>query len=434
MHSNSNNHPEEYNMKMYKYLFILCLLLNVTQMLASDNYRAHRYDEFTSLSVNENSIVFVGNSITDMHNWPEAFGNDPRIVSRGVSGGFSHEVLDNVYSWVCGHPAKVFIMIGTNDLRNGSEPSAIAKNIQQTVDIIRTESPETEIYLQSVLPAADGGNKSDSTIMLTNTLIEAICVKTEKCTFVNLFHLLSGVKTQGWPYSADADHLHISALSYRLWCKAIEPYMDGLKCVYPEDTEVLQNRYEDTSVTGLRYSYFSVQPTCADDIIFIGDGLVQSGEWHELLPGSRIKNHGMGWEVVSGSISITSKIIDATLSENGSVLRQMPKVILLYTGSTSYDAVAYDALIKKIHSYGSDIKVYCVSLLPNIEHYLSTNASIEYLCNQNPNTYYLDVATPLAPHIHEADYFTNKHPYHQTYLTIAQQIGLQVNWVSQPYK
>lgn len=417
---------------MHRSNLILRLLLALVAMtmlpagvLASENYRAHRYNEFKGLAVNENSIVFVGNSITDMQNWPEAFGNDPRIISRGVSGGYSFEMLANVANWVTGHPAKVFIKIGTNDLRSGYTTQSVADNIRKTVDIIRQESPATQIYLQSILPAADGGNKSDATIAETNNLIEAICQETENCTYIDLNSKLTGIKTQGWPYSADADHLHISALSYKIWCETIEPYMDGLKSVYPEDTEALQNRYDDTTVFGLRCSYFSVQPTCADDIIFIGDGLVQSGEWNELLPGSGIKNHGSGWEVSAGSIANTSTLIDATLAANGSVKREMPKAVILYTGSTGYDATAYEALVSKIHGYGQDIKVYCVSLLPNIGGYTTSNESIEAICEATDNTEYIDVATALAGHTSEAAYFTNNHPYYMSYVTIAQQIAAQ---------
>lgn len=406
-------------------LAVVAFVAFAASTMASDNYRAHRYNEFKGLTVNERSIVFVGNSITDMQNWPEAFGNDPRIVSRGVSGGYSFEVLANVANWVYGHPAKVFIKIGTNDLRSGYTTSSVAENVRRTVQIVRQESPATEIYLQSILPAADGGNKSDATIAETNAMLKAICDETENCTYIDLNSKLTGIKTQGWPYSADNDHLHISALSYKIWCEAIEPYMDGLKSVYPDDSQALQNRYDDTSVFGLRCSYFSVQPTEANDIIFIGDGLVQSGEWNELLPGSGIKNHGSGWEVQAGSMANAATLIDATLAKNGSVKREMPKAILLYTGSASYDAATYEALISKIHGYGTGIKVYCVSLLPNISGYAASNESIKAICDKTAATEYIDVTTALASHSGEAAYFTNNHPYYMSYVTIAQQIAAQ---------
>jgi lysophospholipase L1-like esterase len=43
-------------------------------------------------------------------------------------------------------------MIGTNDLGLGIDPALIAENIRIIVTSIKTKSPSTEIYVQSVLP------------------------------------------------------------------------------------------------------------------------------------------------------------------------------------------------------------------------------------------------------------------------------------------
>lgn len=91
------------------YLAAVMLLAALQIVHADEAFRKHRYDSWKVMSLPENAIVFVGNSITDMHLWSEAFGNDPRVVNRGNSGGLSHEVLANVESWVRFQPAKVFI-------------------------------------------------------------------------------------------------------------------------------------------------------------------------------------------------------------------------------------------------------------------------------------------------------------------------------------
>ena len=149
---------------------------------ADDAFRLHRYDSWKVMKLPKDAIVFAGNSITDMHVWAEAFGNDPRIVNRGNSGGYSYEVLANVESWVRFKPAKVFIKIGTNDLGTNCTEQSIADNIAKTVDIIRRESPNTQIYLQSILPARDQAYKSPKTIQATNELIKAIAAKNENTT------------------------------------------------------------------------------------------------------------------------------------------------------------------------------------------------------------------------------------------------------------
>ena len=100
--------------------FIALLLFAVTAVLADGPFRNHRYDSFKVLSVTGDNIVFIGNSITDMHCWPEAFktstGEYLPIVNRGNSGTYSTEQSDNLESYINGKPKKVFMMIGTNDI------------------------------------------------------------------------------------------------------------------------------------------------------------------------------------------------------------------------------------------------------------------------------------------------------------------------------
>ncbi len=90
-------------------------LLTTAISFADGPFRNHRYDAFKVLPVNSEQIVFIGNSITNMHEWWEAFGNH-NVVNRGVSGAITDEGLANIEAIAAGKPKKVFIMLGTNDL------------------------------------------------------------------------------------------------------------------------------------------------------------------------------------------------------------------------------------------------------------------------------------------------------------------------------
>ncbi|MBO7290895.1 MAG: hypothetical protein J6U62_05480, partial [Bacteroidaceae bacterium] len=80
---------------MKKITTFLCLLLIAAIALADEPFRNHRFDSFKVLSPESGSIVFIGNSITDMHCWPEVFrtstGEYLPIVNRGNSGTYSTE-------------------------------------------------------------------------------------------------------------------------------------------------------------------------------------------------------------------------------------------------------------------------------------------------------------------------------------------------------
>lgn len=333
-------------------------MASTVNVQADEAFRKHRYDSWKVMALPENAIVFVGNSITDMHNWTEAFGNDPRIVNRGNSGGYSYEVLDNVESWVRFKPAKVFIKIGTNDLGTSYTEQSIAANIQKTVDIIRNESPNTKIYLQSILPAKDQAYKTLTTIQAANVLIQQIAEATDNCTYIDLYSKLGGIRNGG---SYSADNLHLKAYGYKIWCETILPYLNEgntgatFSCVYPSNTETVQNMGGLGGSNGMRATYFSVQPITSNDILFFGDEMVKNGEWNELLKNANVKNRGTGWGY-GGDIATTSGLVDATFVNNG-VSKAAPSKILLYTGTgdvngnTALNTVEsnYDALIAKLH-------------------------------------------------------------------------------------
>lgn len=51
-----------------------------------------------------------------------------------------------------GRPAKVFLMIGTNDLTAGVAGDEIVANVADIASRVAAESPDTEIFVQSILP------------------------------------------------------------------------------------------------------------------------------------------------------------------------------------------------------------------------------------------------------------------------------------------
>ena len=130
----------------------------------------HRYDSFKALAPAEGSILFIGNSITDMHCWPEAFvtseGKYLPIVNRGNSGTYSTEQSDNLESYLLNKPKKVFMMIGTNDLATSGglnfSGEQILSYVKSMVERIRMRAPEAKIYLYSIL-----NNKTGNRVQAT---------------------------------------------------------------------------------------------------------------------------------------------------------------------------------------------------------------------------------------------------------------------------
>ena len=92
----------------------LGLMVSVGALHADLAFRQHRYSSLKATPADNIEVMFVGNSITNMHEWWEAFGSQQAIAGRGNSGGISQEVLDYLERYIDGKPKKLFMMIGTN--------------------------------------------------------------------------------------------------------------------------------------------------------------------------------------------------------------------------------------------------------------------------------------------------------------------------------
>lgn len=129
-------------------------------------------------------VVFIGNSITQQgRDWSERFGM-PHIRNRGIAGDLTDGVLHRLDEICYYRPKAVFILIGVNDLFNMHHerdtrftydklvPSTnyIAKNIVKIAKQIARQSPETKIYVRTLLPTRRDFMKED--IVAVNTLIK----------------------------------------------------------------------------------------------------------------------------------------------------------------------------------------------------------------------------------------------------------------------
>jgi hexosaminidase len=190
-------------------------------------YYHQRWTLFQALPQTKDDIIFIGNSITDGGEWSELF-QDLRVKNRGISGDISAGVLKRIDEVVKRKPAKVFLMIGTNDLARGISTDSAIKNILHTAAWLKQESPATKLFVQSILPVSDvykkfsgHTSKTDSILKLNNHLSKV--AETYEYTFVNLYP--SFCNQQGKldeKYSNDG--LHLAGEGYLLWKHLVFPY------------------------------------------------------------------------------------------------------------------------------------------------------------------------------------------------------------------
>lgn len=117
-----------------------------------------RVELFRSFKHSKKDIVFLGNSITFWGEWSELLKNS-HVKNRGIPGDITFGVLDRLDEVINGKPAKVFILIGINDIARNFPDSVILHNYERIIQRIKSRSPGTKIFFQTMLPTNSSFNK-----------------------------------------------------------------------------------------------------------------------------------------------------------------------------------------------------------------------------------------------------------------------------------
>lgn len=196
------------------------------------SYYHQRYSLFKSLTKTEGDIIFIGNSITDGGEWQELFG-DLAVKNRGISGDISAGVLNRIQEVAAGKPARVFLMIGTNDLARGISPDSVLKNIMWIADYLRQETPSTKLFVQSVLPVNDGFGKfaghtaKGAEIRELNQQLSGAAAA-HHFTYIDLYPFFCNAREK-LDERFTNDGLHLTGEGYLLWKHLVFAQVYGLQ-------------------------------------------------------------------------------------------------------------------------------------------------------------------------------------------------------------
>lgn len=415
-------------MRITRWITVIILLTLSLAAKSDDPFRLHRYDAFKACKTDNNSIVFIGNSITNMGAWMEQFGSNPNFRNRGNSGCYSFESLDELESVLVGRPAKIFVMVGTNDIGGQTgTPESIALNARIMIERVRHESPGTEIYITSCFPSKNGYRNLEN-LGKTNELLKEVCQETGT-PYVDLWDDLMGITTG----ELSADNLHVNAKGYYIWSQKILPLIGGdLQITLPANPVLVTGG--QSYAWGMRVGLFGALPVAADDVLLLGDEMINGGEWHELLNCTRVKNRGTGWGYggVIGGLPNWLRMIEPILQANPSN-KQKPAQIYLYAGVAQVngsealdDVVAqYRSVVDKIKELAPETKLHLMSLLPVSaaaanSRVVQFNDRLKEMAEATGATY-VDIFTPLAgtDGTPDARYITDNYVYARGYNKIA---------------
>jgi len=213
---------------VYLLLFVLIAINGFSQQNTYSKFYYQRASLFEILPMCPDDIVFLGNSITNGNEWHELFGQS-NIKNRGISGDCAKGVFDRLNPILKGHPKKIFLLIGINDLQRSTPPDTVIYWIRKVIEKVKKTSPCTSLYIQSIMPVNDTyrtfSNQitNDRAIQNTNVKIEQLCLS-QNITYIDVFSKLKDEEGKlNSQYTNDG--LHLLGKGYLQWKKILSPYL-----------------------------------------------------------------------------------------------------------------------------------------------------------------------------------------------------------------
>ncbi|MEA5508497.1 GDSL-type esterase/lipase family protein [Crocosphaera sp. UHCC 0190] len=181
---------------------------------------------FQQLPNSNQEIIFLGDSLTDQGEWSEILQNS-KVINRGISGDTTEGVLNRFDEIIAAKPKKIFLMIGTNDIWNEQKTvDEIIINYRNILNIIKTQSPQTKVYIQSLLPV----NNLKYNIKINNDDVFLVNDNLKKLAqefnyqYIDLSSSFLDTSKQLNP-NYTYDGVHLNGKGYLLWGKLIKNHV-----------------------------------------------------------------------------------------------------------------------------------------------------------------------------------------------------------------
>lgn len=186
-----------------------------------------RVAQFKKEPIVTGKVLFLGNSITQGGDWRKLL-NDSTVINRGISGDITFGMLLRLDEVIKRKPSKVFLLIGINDISKGIPDEVIIENMFSIITRLKSGSPATEIYVQSILPLnptfknfPKNYNKEEH-VAIINAQLQKYSERL-KYTFVDLY---SGFidKDNHLDAKYSVDGLHLNAAGYAKWIAVLKEH------------------------------------------------------------------------------------------------------------------------------------------------------------------------------------------------------------------
>ena len=187
--------------------------------------RASRIAKFESEPVVTGRVIFLGNSITQGGDWATLTG-DSTVINRGIGADITFGLRSRLADVTKRKPSKLFVLIGINDIGKDIPDAVIAAQYRALVDSVKSQSPGTKIFVQSILPLNPTVKNfpqhydKQERVVAVNRLIRQMARETG-ATYVDLWPLFVDRQNR-LDASLTGDGLHLNQRGYERWVRFLQ--------------------------------------------------------------------------------------------------------------------------------------------------------------------------------------------------------------------
>ena len=156
-------------------------------------------------------VAFVGDSLIGDGPWAEIL---TEIHNRGIGGETTAGLLDRLDEITSGKPARIFLLIGTNDLAGAVPEAQVLRNYRKILERLRAETPQTQVNVLALFPVNPSmsahATQSNATINSVNRQLKELVAEFPGVRFLDLTSHLTNQAGELRPeLSVDGIHLNV---------------------------------------------------------------------------------------------------------------------------------------------------------------------------------------------------------------------------------
>ncbi len=219
---------------MKKFCIVFLFTLLSSSSFGQNPFYQQKISEFGQMRpVDSTDVVMVGDGLTEYAGDWNKLLQWRHIRNRGIAGDRIKEVASRLHSVLQGKPKALFLMAGTNDILEKETLPTVLHDYIDLINLVREMSPETKLYVQSLLPINETFSNEKlsgmtNTIASFNVQLRHYCER-HHVGYINIFKRFVRHGTNEMRRELTSDGLHLTPFGYKVWAFELKKYLLDLK-------------------------------------------------------------------------------------------------------------------------------------------------------------------------------------------------------------